>query len=187
MLIFPNCNKNQPKIKKYKRESGSISAYQSPSMTNIIQFVLIHLKHILENSYVVMQLNFKSLKLLFLKKNLLTFVFFGWSILLKMSFAWDSRAAKLEGLGGGDSSFVFFAFFFPVSLTFGTLESLGALGIFGGFGGFGGLEGFFLDFSLLGDGMGDRETGSSGSQWVDGGSSTGNLMFGSLLMAFVAF
>ena len=107
-----------------------------------------------------------------------------------MSFAWDSRAAKLEGLGGGDDSFAFFAFFFPPSLTFGTFGGLGALGIFGGLGGlggFGGLEAFFLAFSLLGEGTWAGETGSSGSEWVDGGSSTGTLMLGSLLMAFVAF
>lgn len=116
-----------------------------------------------------------------------TFIFFGWSILLKMSFAWDSRAAKLEGLGGGDDSFAFFAFFFPPSLTLGTFGGLGALGIFGGLGGFGGLEAFFRPFSLLGEGTWAGETGSSGSEWVDGGSSTGTLMLGSLLMAFVAF
>lgn len=107
-----------------------------------------------------------------------------------MSFAWDSRAAKLEGLGGGDDSFAFFAFFFPPSLTFGTFGGLGALGIFGGFGGLGGLgglEAFFLAFSLLGEGTWAGEMGSSGSEWVDGGSSTGTLMLGSLLMAFVAF
>ncbi len=107
-----------------------------------------------------------------------------------MSFAWDSRAAKLEGLGGGDDSFGFLAFFFPPSLAFCTFGGLGTLGIFGGLGGlggFGGLEAFFLAFSLLGEGMWAGETGSSGSEWVDGGSSTGALMLGSLLMAFVAF
>lgn len=104
-----------------------------------------------------------------------------------MSFAWDSSAAKLEGLGAGDDSFAVFAFFFPPSLTFGTF---GGLGIFGGLGGLGGLGGFgvfFLDFSLLGDGTCAGEMGSSGSEWVDGGSSTGTLMLASLLMAFVVF
>lgn len=107
-----------------------------------------------------------------------------------MSFAWDSRAAKLEGFGGGDDSFAFLAFFFPPSLTFGTFGDLGALGIFGGLGGLGGLGGFdafFLAFSLLGDGTWAGETGSSGSEWVDGASSTGTFMLGSLLIALVAF
>lgn len=118
---------------------------------------------------------------------LLTFVFFGCSILLKISFAWDSRAAKLEGFRGGDDSFAFFAFLFPPSLTFG---GLGALGIFGGLRGLwglGDLEDFFLAFSLLGEGIWAGETGSSGSEWVDGVSSTGILMMGSFLMALVAF
>lgn len=104
-----------------------------------------------------------------------------------MSFAWDSKAAKLEGLAGGDDSFAFFAFFFPPSLTFGTFAGLVDLGIFGDLGGLGGLEAFFLAFSLLGDGTWAGETGSSGSEWVDGGSSIGTLMLCSLLMAFVAF
>ena len=107
-----------------------------------------------------------------------------------MSFAWDSRAAKLEGFGGGDNSLVFFDFFFPPSLTFGTFRGLGALGIFGGLGGLrglGGLEDFFLALSLLGEGTWAGETGSSGSECVDGGSSTGNFMLGSFLMALVTF
>lgn len=98
-----------------------------------------------------------------------------------MSFAWDSRAAKLDSFRGGDDSFVFFAVFFSFSLTLGTFGGLGVLGILGD------LEIFFLGFSLLGDGMCSGETGSSGSEGTDGGSSAGTLMLGSLLMAFVAF
>lgn len=59
-----------------------------------------------------------------------TLAFFESSILLRMSFAWDSRAAKLEAFRGSEDSFNFFAFFFPPSLTFGVL---GAFGVFGGF------------------------------------------------------
>lgn len=61
---------------------------------------------------------------------LLAFAFFESSILLKMSFAWDSRAAKLEAFRGSEDSFNFFAFFFPPSLTLGVF---GAFGVFGGF------------------------------------------------------
>lgn len=118
---------------------------------------------------------------------MLTLGFFGWSILLKMSFAWDSSAAKLEGLGGGDDSFADFAFFFPPSLTFGTFGGLGVFEGLGGLGGLGGFELFFLDFSLLGEGTCAGDTASSGSDWVDNGSSTGTLIGASLLMAFVVF
>lgn len=104
-----------------------------------------------------------------------------------MSFAWDSSAAKLEGFGGGDGSFAFFAFFLPPSLTLGTLGGFGALDIFGGLGALGGLEAFFLAFSRPGEGTWAGETGSSGSEWVDGGSSAGALAPGSLFTAFVAF
>jgi len=119
--------------------------------------------------------------------------FFGWSILLRMSLAWDSRAAKLEGFGGGGvSSFAFLPFFLPPSFTLGTFGGFGALGILGGFGGLGGLGGlvaFFLGvFSGVGEGTLPGDSGSSGSECVEGGCSTGTLaLLGSLLMALVAF
>lgn len=50
----------------------------------------------------------------------------------------------------------FVAVFFSLSLTLGTFGGLGALGILGD------LQIFFLDVSLLGDGMLSGETGSSG-------------------------
>lgn len=114
-----------------------------------------------------------------------TFPFLGWSILVRMSFAWDSRAARLEALGVTPPSLAFFPFFFPPSFTLGVFGSLGGLG---GLGGFGGLGVFFLDvFSLGGVGTWAGDTGSSGSGGGGGGSSAGGLPLGSALMAFVAF
>lgn len=107
-----------------------------------------------------------------------------------MSFAWDSRAAKLDGFfSGRPPSFTFFTFFLPPSFTLGTLGGFGALGILGGLGGFGGLVAFFLA-SLSWGGV-DKwvgDIGSSGSEGADGGSSAGGLeLLNSLFMALVAF
>lgn len=120
---------------------------------------------------------------------LLAFAFFESSILLKMSFAWDSRAAKLEAFRGSEDSLNFFAFFFPLSLTFGVF---GTFGIFGGFRALWALvdlEVFCLAFARLCDSTWAGETGSSGSEWVDGGCSTGSkgLTMGSFFTALFAF
>lgn len=107
-----------------------------------------------------------------------------------MSFAWDSRAARLEGFfSGRPPSFTFFTFFLPPSFTLGTLGGFGALGILGGLGGFGGLVAFFLaGLSRGGVDIWDGDIGSSGSEGADGGSSAGGLeLLNSLFMALVAF
>lgn len=118
-----------------------------------------------------------------------TFAFLESSILLKMSLAWDSRAAKLEAFRGSEDSLNFFAFFFPPSFAFGVF---GALGIFGGLGALWALAGFGVfcrALTRLCDSTGAGETGSSGSEWVDAGRSAGSegARTGSFFTALFAF
>lgn len=113
--------------------------------------------------------------------------FLGWSILFRMSFAWDSRAARLEGFFSGKiPSFAFFPFFLPPSFILGSFGGLGTLGILGGLGGF--VAFFLAGLSRGGEEMCAGDVGSSGSDRADGGSSAGGFeLLGSLFMAFVAF
>lgn len=118
-----------------------------------------------------------------------TFAFFESSILLKMSFAWDSRAAKLDAFRGSEVSLNFFAFFFPPSFTLGVL---GAFGIFGGLGALWALVDFGVfcrALTRLCDSTWAGETGSSGSEWAEVGCSTGSegATIGSFLTALFAF